>query len=171
MAEQSPHHHKPQREAPAVCDISDSEQSRCSHAGVERSSYGGWQLSEAEEWVVRVSLPNVGDAEELSSQVRGLQQELLQLDVQAVDIPTESDAPQGSKGFGAVTGTLLVRLGVRTGARAVVAAVRKWASRDAIRSVELTFGDNGDVLKVTGVSSERQEQLIEVWLERQSART
>ncbi|MFF3412689.1 hypothetical protein ACFYW8_42490 [Streptomyces sp. NPDC002742] len=128
-------------------------------------------MSGAELGVVRASIRDCGDAEELFALLKELQRELLELDVQAADIAGEMDLPRGSKGVGALTGTILVRLGVTAGARAVVTAVRKWAARDATRSVELVLGDSGDVLKVTGVSSERQEQLIEVWLERQSIRT
>jgi hypothetical protein len=45
----------------------------------------------------------------------------------------------------------------------VVAAVRAWVSRTG-RTVEVSIG--GDVLKVTRVSAEQQEQIIDTWLAR-----
>ncbi|WP_059009223.1 hypothetical protein [Streptomyces specialis] len=124
-------------------------------------------MGATESVVLRVT--GAGDAEadpeELAEQARGLRVELLDLDVEAVDPLEEADLPDGAKGLGAVAGGLLVRMGVTAGLRAVVAAVRRWAARDAGRSVEISFGT--DVLKVTGISSEQQERLIELWLARQ----
>ncbi|WP_165988375.1 hypothetical protein [Streptomyces sp. YIM 98790] len=114
--------------------------------------------------VVRVAAGPDHDAAELASLARGLRRELLELDVAAVEPVTAADLPEGAKGLGTMAGALLVRMGVTAGLRKVVEAVRRWAARDAVRSVEIAFGD--DVLKVTGVSPERQEQLIEVWLAR-----
>ncbi|MBL1065913.1 hypothetical protein [Streptomyces sp. 7-21] len=118
--------------------------------------------------VVRVLGDEHSDDEERAELAQALRAELLQLEVESVDPLRAADGPAGAKGLGAVAGSLLVRLGVTTGLRALVAAVRRWAARDAARSVEIQFGD--DVLKVTGISEERQEELIEVWLERHRSR-
>ena len=45
----------------------------------------------------------------------------------------------------------------------MVAAVRGWTSRTG-RTVEVSVG--GDALKVTGVTSQQQEKIIDAWLAR-----
>jgi len=44
----------------------------------------------------------------------------------------------------------------------VIDAVRSWLGRNHARSVKLTLG--GDVLEVGGVSSAKQERLINLWV-------
>ena len=62
-----------------------------------------------------------------------------------------------------LAGGLLAQFGTLDGLRAVVAAVRGWASRTG-RTVEVSI--DGDVLKVTGVTSQQQEKIIDAWLAR-----
>ncbi|MQS06191.1 hypothetical protein [Streptomyces alkaliphilus] len=117
--------------------------------------------------VVRVVPETDEEATELDDLARQLGIELLELDVVSVDpLASTRDLPPAAKGMGTVVGALLVRLGMTQGARAVVNAVRRWAARSE-RSVEITRGEDSLVLK--GISEERQEQLIEWWLERQSS--
>ncbi|WP_129840798.1 hypothetical protein [Streptomyces sp. RFCAC02] len=114
--------------------------------------------------VVRVLPGPDTDGEDLADLAQSLRGDLLDLDVEDVAPLTDADVPQGAKGLGTVAGGMLVRIGVSAALRSVVAAVKRWTARDAARSVEIQFGD--DVLRVTGVTAQRQEELIEVWLER-----
>ena len=71
--------------------------------------------------------------------------------------------PRGPRGSGTLAGWLLVQFGTPDGLRAVVAAVRGWASRTG-RTVEVSIG--GDALKVTAVTSQQQGEIIDAWLAR-----
>ncbi len=104
------------------------------------------------------------DAEELADLVRQLHTELLDVDAASVAPLSVEAAPQGTKGIdGTLASWLLVQFGTPDGLRAVVAAVRGWASR-AGRTVEVSIGT--DTLKVTAATSKQQEQIIDAWLAR-----
>jgi len=103
------------------------------------------------------------DTEELADLTGGLHAELLGVDAASVAPLTAEAAPEGAKGLGALAGWLLVQFGTLDGLRAVVAAVRGWASRTG-RTVEVSI--DGDVIKVTGATSQQQEKLIDAWLAR-----
>ena len=107
-----------------------------------------------------------GDVEELAELTGRLRAELLELDVAGVDPVTDENAPPQAKGLGVLAGWLAVRFGTLDGLRAVVSAVRAWAARTN-RMVEVTYG--GDVLKVTGATSEQQDKIIDAWLARHTA--
>jgi hypothetical protein len=62
-----------------------------------------------------------------------------------------------------VAGWLVAQFGTLDGPRALVAAVRGFALRTG-RTVEVTIG--GDPIKVTGATSQQQQQLIDAWLAR-----
>jgi len=101
------------------------------------------------------------DAEELADLAGGLHAKLLDVDAASVaSLPAEA-APEGAKGLGNLAGWLLVQFGTLDGLRAVVAAVRGWASLTG-RTVEVSIG--GDALKVTGVTSQQQREIIDAWL-------
>jgi hypothetical protein len=104
------------------------------------------------------------DEEELADLTRELRAELLGLDAASV-VPLAAEAPpEGAKGVdGTMAGWLAAQFGTLDGMRAVVAAVRAWASRTG-RTVEVSIG--GDVLKVTGVTSQQQGEIIDSWLAR-----
>lgn len=103
------------------------------------------------------------DVEELADLTDGLHAELLDVDAASVaSLPAET-APEGAKGLAALAGWLVVHFGTVDGLRAAVAAVRSWTSRTG-RTVEISIG--GDALKVTGVTSQQQAQLIDAWLAR-----
>ena len=72
-------------------------------------------------------------------------------------------APEGAKGLGGLAGWLVAQFGTLDGLRAVMTAVRGWTSRTG-RTVEVSI--DGDPLKVTGVTSEQQQLLIDAWLAR-----
>jgi hypothetical protein len=108
------------------------------------------------------------DAEELADLAAGLQSELLDVDAASVaPLPAEA-VPEGAKGLGDVAGWLAAQFVTLDGLRAAVAAVRGWSSRTG-RTVEVSMG--GDVLKVTGVTSQQQDKLIDDWLARHAPGT
>ena len=104
------------------------------------------------------------DEEELADLTGELRAELLGLDAASV-VPLAAEAPpEGAKGVdGTMAGWLAAQFGTLDGMRAAVAAVRAWASRTG-RTVEVSIG--GDVLKVTGVTSQQQGEIIDSWLAR-----
>ena len=106
------------------------------------------------------------DAEELADLTRRLRTELLDLDIDSVEHAAGSAAPVGAKGVELLSiGGLVVQF-VR-GAdvlRSVVSTTAAWLRRQEARSVKLTL--DGDTLEVTGLSSEEQRGLIEVWVAR-----
>ena len=103
------------------------------------------------------------DAEELADLAAELHAELLSVDGASIAPLTAETAPEGAKGLGDVIGWLVAQFGTLDGLRAVVAAVRGWSARTG-RTVEVSIG--GDALKVTGVTSQQQEKIIEAWLAR-----
>jgi hypothetical protein len=103
------------------------------------------------------------DAEELADLADGLHGELLDVDAASVAPLPADAAPEGAKGLADLAGWLVVQFGTLDGLRAAVAAVRGWTSRTG-RTVEISIG--GDALKVTGVTSQQQTELIDAWLAR-----
>jgi len=120
-------------------------------------------VADVDELILQVLPVADSDAEELTDLAGGLHAELLGVDGASVAPLTAGAAPQGAKGFGDVAGWLLAQFGTLDGLRAVVTTVRGWASRTG-RTVEVSIG--GDALKVTGVTSHQQEQIIDAWLAR-----
>ncbi len=106
------------------------------------------------------------DAEELADLTTELHAELLSVDgTSTAPLPGEA-APDGAKGLGDAAGWLVAQFGTLDGLRAVVAAVRGFAGRTG-RAVEVSI--DGDVLKVTGVTSQQQGQIIDAWLARHAS--
>jgi len=121
----------------------------------------------ATEWDLFVRLANTRESpeEDLAVVLRRLRTELLDLDVAAVEVLATEAGHVGAKGASGIAGTLAVRLGV-AGLKAVVTRAREWVSRNG-RSVEITL--DGDTLKLTSVTTEQQNKLIEAWLARHAA--
>jgi hypothetical protein len=89
--------------------------------------------------------------------------------VETVERVSSEQAPQGSKGpLADLGGWLAVHVGP-TALTAVLQTLAGWVSRNDDRTVEITLG--GDTLKLTGVSSQQQQQVIDDWRARQAART
>lgn len=105
------------------------------------------------------------DAERLQELTDGLRAELLALDVEDVSGVREGEAPPGSRAVDlAVVGALLVSMNDSMQLLGhVVTAVRSWLARNSTgRTVELTIGDK--VLRMTNVSSDQQDRLIEEFI-------
>jgi hypothetical protein len=111
---------------------------------------------------VTVERPSDYDTDELADLSSALRNELLELDVDAVEPVVDAAPPEGAKGLPAWAATLLVRLGLSS-LGALVTRLRHWAGRTG-HSVEVTI--DGDTLKITGASAEQQEKLINAWLVR-----
>ena len=120
------------------------------------------------EWLVAATL-DAGpghDAGELAELTGRLRDELLELDVDAVEPATGGAAPDGAKGLELLAiGGLVVRFAMKAGVlRAVADATVGWLGRQQARSVKLTL--EGDTLELTGVSSDEQQRLIDLWVAR-----
>ena len=105
-------------------------------------------------------------AEELEELARRLRDDLVELDIEAVE-PGEKEAPEGSKGGTAIDWTtLLVTLATSGTLTAIIAAVQAWLLRNQKSSVTVKVGD--DELNISGVGphSEEQKQAINQWLNR-----
>jgi hypothetical protein len=121
-------------------------------------------VADAGGLIVQVLAVADSDAEDLAVLAGRLQAELLAgVEAAWVSPLTAEAAPAGAKGLGTLAGWLVVQFGTLDGLRAVLAAVRGWSARTG-RTVEVSIG--GDVLKVTGVTSGQQEQIIDAWLAR-----
>jgi hypothetical protein len=125
-------------------------------------------MADVDELILQV-LPAVdSDAEELADLAGELHAELLGVDAASVDPLPAEGSPEGAKGLGTLAGWLVAQVGTLDGLRAAVAAVRGWASRTG-RTVEVSIG--GDVLKVTGATSQQQGEIIDAWLARHAPGT
>ena len=112
--------------------------------------------------------PDTGP-EDVAEATLQLRRELLDLDVDAVEVPRVGEPPPGARAvdLGAL-GALVVSLGQSQLLTAVVVAVQSWLSRSPQRSIRLELG--GDVLELTGVASDEQRRLTNEWLRRHDGR-
>ena len=103
------------------------------------------------------------DAEKLDDMTATLREELLELDVAAVEPMMEDRAPEDTKGVvAALGGWLAVHFG-SAGVKAVLNTVVAWAGRNG-KTVELTL--NGNTLKVTGASADVQSRIVDEFFAR-----
>lgn len=108
------------------------------------------------------------NGEELERLTRQLREELLKLDVQAVDLMTEGLIPANAKAGDPITwGALLLTLTASGGVfTALISVLKAWLTRHERRSMTLEI--KGDKLQVTGITATEQQHLIEAWLHRHS---
>jgi hypothetical protein len=113
---------------------------------------------------VEVRLEPDAEAAELEDAASQLQQELLGLDVDAVERPPGEPPPPGTRAAeAALLGTVVVAAG-RTAMAAVLHTIRSWVARTASRTVRITL--DGDTIEVANASDEDQRRLIEAFLAR-----
>ena len=99
------------------------------------------------------------DAEERAELTWQLEQELRELDVDAVRRPS-AEAPEGAKGSGMEWASLVVSF---AGALpALVAMVRTWQSRHEGATISIEI--DGDTLTLTNPSTSERAELIEDWI-------
>jgi hypothetical protein len=114
---------------------------------------------------VQVAVGPDSDAEEVAQATSQLRRELLDLDVDAVEVPGVGEPPPGSRAVDvAALGALVVNLADSQLLAAVVTAIRSWLAGSPRRSIKLELG--GDALELTGVSSKEQRRLTDEWLAR-----
>jgi hypothetical protein len=105
------------------------------------------------------------DAEEVAEATLQLRRELLDLDVEAVELPSGGEPPPGTRAVElAALGALVVTAAKSQLLGPVVAAIRSWLAGAPQRTVKLEL--DGDVLELTGVSSKEQRRLTDEWLRR-----
>lgn len=106
-------------------------------------------------------------AEDLADMASSLRDDLLELDVQAVDLAV-GEAPAGTRGGPAIDWTtILVTLAASGGVlTTVITAIQAWLAHR--RSSSVTLKLDGDELSLTGGGpySAEQKRAIELWLER-----
>ena len=105
------------------------------------------------------------DPEELADLTARLRNELLDLDMEAVEPLRTGPPPPGARAVDLMAiGTLIATFTRPDLLVAVVAAVRTWLGGAGGRSVKLEL--DGDALELTGVSSKEQRRLTDEWLRR-----
>jgi hypothetical protein len=106
------------------------------------------------------------DPDELDQLARSLRNELLELDVDAVEPAATGPAPEGARAVEALmAGALIVRLARDSEAlTSLVRTVRGWLGANAERRVRIEL--DGDVLELTGSSDEERQRLVDAWIER-----
>ncbi|HEX2373033.1 MAG TPA: hypothetical protein VHO93_03545 [Actinomycetota bacterium] len=114
---------------------------------------------------VQVGAGSDADDEEIAEATLQLRRELLDLEVDAVELPSAGDAPPGARGLElAALGALLVTVSQSQLLAPVVAAIRTWLAGSPQRSIKLEL--DGDAIELTGVSSKEQRRLVDEWLQR-----
>jgi hypothetical protein len=109
------------------------------------------------------------DSEEVAEATLRLRRELLDLDVEAVEVPRAGEPPPGTRAVElAALGALVVTVAQSNLLAPIVATVRSWLAGQQQRSIKLEL--DGDVLELTGVSSKEQQRLADEWLRRHEGR-
>jgi hypothetical protein len=118
---------------------------------------------------IQVMVGSDDDEEEVAKATLQLRRELLDLEVEAVELPPAGEPPPGTRAVElAAIGALLVTIGQSQLLANVVAAIRSWLAGHQQRSIKLEL--DGDVLELTGVSSKDQQRLTDEWLRRHASR-
>jgi hypothetical protein len=105
------------------------------------------------------------DEDELERLAHSLRTELLELDVDSVEPASAGPAPDDARAVEALMlGALIVKVGRSSEALStLVRTVRGWLG-DGERRVRIEL--DGDVLEVSGVSTEERQRLVDAWIER-----
>jgi hypothetical protein len=118
---------------------------------------------------IQVTVGPDADPEEIAEATLRLRRELLELDVEAVELPSAGEPPPGTRAVElAALGALVVTVAHSKMLTSVVTAVRAWLAGAPQRSIKLEL--DGDVLELTGVSSKEQRRLTDEWLRRHTGR-
>ena len=107
---------------------------------------------------IRVDAGPDADAGEVAEATLQLRHELLDLDVDAVEPAPGGEPPPGTRGVElAALGVLLVTVSQSQLLAPVLEAVRSWLAGGPQRAIKLEL--DGDVLELSGVSSQEQRRL------------
>ena len=118
---------------------------------------------------IQVAVGPDADPEEVAEATLQLRRELLDLDVEAVELPRGGAPPPGTRAVElAALGALVVTVGQSPLLGPVLAAVRSWLAGSPQRSIKLEL--DGDTLELSGLSSNEQRRLVDEWLGRHESR-
>jgi len=161
------------RDAPRKSDfpaLSDSSMIVSADSRIEPRTYGGVSMKERSTTLgISLTVGPDADAEQVADATLQLRRELLDLDVDAVELPRAGEPPPGTRAVElAALGALVVTVGQSQLLTAVVAAVRAWLAGSQHRSIKLELG--GDVLELTRLPSKEQRRLTDEWLRRHESR-
>jgi hypothetical protein len=118
---------------------------------------------------IQVTVGPDADPEEVAEATLQLRRELLDLDVEAVELPRGGEPPPGTRAVElAALGALVVTVGQSPLLGPVLAAVRSWLAGSPQRSIKLEL--DGDTLELSGLSSKEQQRLVDEWLGRHESR-
>lgn len=131
--------------------------------------HGGGAMEDGPTFDIHLAVGPGADAEELGEATLQLRRELLELDVEAVEVPRAGEPPPGTRGVDiAALGALVVTVVQSQLLSSVVAAIGSWLAASPRRSIRLEL--DGDVLELAGVSSDEQRRLTDEWLSRHGGR-
>jgi len=121
--------------------------------------------------ILNVDAGPEADPEEIEKITRQLREEILELDVEAVDFVSAGEAPVKAKAGDPVAwGTLILTAAVSGGVGSVAATLasmlQSWLTHQSKGNIKLEI--DGDKLEVKSAKSKEQQQLINAWLERHS---
>ena len=113
--------------------------------------------------IVKKDCDTNGDIAKLSQQLR---KDLLMLDVKNVDYLCREKSVEGTKTGDIISWeTLIITLATSGGVISTfINFILGWIKRNNGRTVRLEL--NGNKLEVTGLSTDEQKRLIEIWLKR-----
>jgi hypothetical protein len=133
------------------------------HGWVRGGKGWAWKSS------IQVAVGPDADPEDVAEATLQLRRELLDLDVEAVELPRGGEPPPGTRAVElAALGALVVTVGQSPLLGPVVAAVRSWLAGSQQRSIKLEL--DGDTLELSGLSSNEQRRLVDEWLGRHESR-
>jgi hypothetical protein len=119
---------------------------------------------------IRLASAQEADAEAVAEATRQLRRELLELDVDSVESLRSEDPPPGSRAVDvSALGALVVTIAQTPMLGEIVETVRSWLSRSRQGTIKMEL--NGDVLELTGISSDEQRRLTDEWLRRHQGAT
>lgn len=106
------------------------------------------------------------DPEEIDDLTAELRERLLELDVETVEPRRGGEAPAGTRAGDVLTiGGLIVTLVTSPELlKGTIGTVQSWLSARSGKTVELEI--NGQKIKLTGITSEEQRRLIDLFVER-----
>jgi hypothetical protein len=118
---------------------------------------------------IQVAVGPDADPEEVAEATLQLRRELLDLDVEAVEVPRAGAPPPGTRAVElAALGALVVTVAQSPLLGPVLATVRSWLAGSPQRSIKLEL--DGDALELSGLSSKEQQRLADEWLRRHESR-
>ena len=122
------------------------------------------------ELSLRINPISEVEDKEFEDVAQRLRKDILEVDVEGVDLIRTQESPAGARSGDVLSlGSLLITLVSSSGVLpSLINTVQSWLKRNEGHSITLEV--NGDKLEVTGISSLRQQQLIDRWLKFQKAK-